>query len=124
GKPMIDYVLMAAGALNPIKKVVVIGHKADEVKLAIDGAEFALQKERLGTGHAVLAAEDILSGFSGTVLIVSGDTPLIKAETLNNLVSLHESSNAAATILTARLEDPTGYGRIIRNSVGEVAAIV
>lgn len=124
GKPMVHFVLRSVGSLHPEKTVVVVGYKADEVIQAIGGVEFAFQEEQLGTGHAVLMTEGLLTTFDGTVAVVSGDTPLVKAKALNDLVSVHESSGAAASILTARLKDPTGYGRIIRNPSGAVAAII
>jgi len=124
GKPMIDFVLKSTAALNPDRTIVVVGHKADEVMRAVGGVEFANQAEQLGTGHAVLTAADLLADFDGTVLVVSGDTPLVRASTLSDLVGIHNSSKAAASILTAVLKNPTGYGRIIRSLDGAVSAIV
>ncbi|MDI6817662.1 MAG: bifunctional UDP-N-acetylglucosamine diphosphorylase/glucosamine-1-phosphate N-acetyltransferase GlmU [Actinomycetota bacterium] len=124
GRPMLHFVLVAAEALHPKKVVVVVGHKAEQVKEAVQDVDFALQEEQLGTGHAVLAARDSLAGFVGTIVILSGDTPLITAETLCSLLDTHHASGASASILSARLRDPHGYGRIVRAEDGSVAAIV
>ena len=86
--------------------------------------EFALQLEQLGTAHAVLQCKDILKDFSGNVLILYGDVPLIKVETLENLLSLHSETNTQSTILTTDLPDPSGYGRIIRNHDHSLMKIV
>lgn len=105
--------------------VVVVGHEAEAVKTGLGSdIEYALQEVQHGTGHAVLSAQPLLSGFEGTVLVVAGDVPLLRAETLAGLLAHHESSGAAATLLTARSDDPTGYGRIVRNERGQVYRIV
>lgn len=117
GRPMIEYVLDAASALNPASTVIVVGHESDMVRSVLSarpGVRFALQEPQLGTGHALLQAETLLAGFSGTVLLLSGDVPLLRAGTLRALVGAHDSAHAAATVLTARLERPDGYGRIVR----------
>lgn len=124
GRPMLHFVLATAKELDPKKVVVVVGHGAEQVKDAVEGVDFALQAEQLGTGHAVLAARDNLTGFVGTIMILSGDTPLITAETLKSLLDAYHVSGASAGILTARLGDPYGYGRIVRAQDGSVAAIV
>lgn len=124
GRPMLHYVVEAARALEPKKTVVVVGHRAKEVMSAVEGVEFALQEEQLGTGHAVMASRPMLSGFGGSLVVLSGDTPLIRPETLSGLIDTHHAAGAAASILTARLDDPTGYGRIVRAADGSVAAIV
>ena len=124
GRSMLHFVLEAAEALHPKKVVVVVGHKAEQVKEAVRDVDFALQEEQLGTGHAVLAARNSLAGFVGTVVILSGDTPLITAETLCSLLETHHASGASASILSARLRDPHGYGRIVRAEDGSVVAIV
>jgi len=124
GRPMLHYVVDAARALEPKKIIVVVGHKAEEVMSAVDGVEFALQEEQLGTGHAVMASRPMLSGFEGSLVILSGDTPLIRPETISELIDAYHTAGAAVGILTARLDNPTGYGRIVRAADGSVAAIV
>ena len=126
GLPLIEHVLRAADALRPATTVLVIGHLADRVKTALakrPGLRFALQEPQLGTGHALLQAEPHLEGASGTVVLLSGDVPLLRAETLERLVRQHESAGAAATVLTARVSGPHEYGRIVREG-GRIAAIV
>lgn len=124
GEPMIHFVLKSVENLVPERTVVVVGHHADKVKAALEGVEFALQEEQLGTGHAVSMTEEMLAGFDGTVIILSGDTPLLTTGTLQDMLGIHTSNEAAATLLTARMNNPTGYGRIIRSASGTVEAIV
>ena len=121
GRPLIDYVLDTANALDPVKTVLIVGHQAELVKTATARYQVtaALQEPQLGTGHAVMQAEAHLHDFEGDVLILSGDAPLVKAETLQKLIAFHRSRNGAATVLTAELDNPTGYGRIIRQEKSE-----
>ena len=116
GRPLIDYVLDTASSLDPAKTVLIVGHQAELVKEATAryGVIAALQEPQLGTGHAVMQAEAHLRDFDGEVLILSGDAPLVNADTLQELIAFHRSRNGAATVLTAELGDPTGYGRVIR----------
>ena len=116
GRPLIEYVLDTSLALDPDKVVMIIGHQAEKVKTAIEryGVSTALQEPQLGTGHAVMQAEDQLRDFEGEVLILSGDAPLVNIQTLKKLIVFHQSRYAAATVLTADISDPTGYGRVIR----------
>ncbi|TLU53533.1 MAG: UDP-N-acetylglucosamine pyrophosphorylase [Chlorobium sp.] len=118
GLPLIDYVLETAQSLQPEKIVLVVGHQAERVINA--SARFkvaaALQEPQLGTGHAVMQTETHLHDFQGEVLILSGDAPLVNPLTLKNLIAFHRSTEAVATVLTAELDDPTGYGRIIRKT--------
>jgi bifunctional UDP-N-acetylglucosamine pyrophosphorylase / glucosamine-1-phosphate N-acetyltransferase len=126
GLPLIDHVLRAAAVLESRNTVVVVGHLAARVRDALrerPGLRFALQEPQLGTGHALLQAEPHLAGAEGTVVLLSGDVPLLRPATLRRLVAAHEQSGAAATVLTARLADPRGYGRIVRRD-GRIAAIV
>lgn len=123
GEPMISLVLKSAKGLNPDKVIAVVGHKADTVAEVLDGIEFAIQDKQLGTGHAVSVAEKMLEDFNGTVMVLSGDTPLLRRETLLKLLDTHENSGAAASVLTAKVGNPTGYGRIIRAEDGAVLAI-
>jgi bifunctional UDP-N-acetylglucosamine pyrophosphorylase/glucosamine-1-phosphate N-acetyltransferase len=126
GLPLIEHVLRAADALKPATTVLVVGHLAAQVQEALSkrpGLRFALQEPQLGTGHALLQAEPHLAGATGTVVLLSGDVPLLRAETLADLVQRHESAGAAATVLTARVSGPHEYGRIVREN-GRIAAIV
>ena len=124
--PLIEYVLRAAGTVRPTRTVLVIGHGADAVREALsdrDDLRFALQDPQLGTGHALLQAEQELEGATGTLLLLSGDVPLLRSETLAALVQTHRASSAAATVLTAPIDQPDGYGRIVRRN-GRIVGIV
>ncbi len=125
GKPMLQHVIDAATAAGAQKKVVIVGHEAEMVA-AMVGTQgtMALQAEQLGTGHAVMQTAEALKGFSGTALILCGDTPLLDGEELKNFCEAHQASGAAATVLTAIMDDPFGYGRIIRDADGNVQGIV
>jgi bifunctional UDP-N-acetylglucosamine pyrophosphorylase/glucosamine-1-phosphate N-acetyltransferase len=125
GKSMVQHVVDQISKLNIQKTVTVIGHGAEKVKLELgDQTDYVLQDKQLGTAHAVIQTEEILKDKEGVTIIVCGDTPLIRAETMEALFSHHEKLAAKATILTAKIEDPTGYGRIIRNENGLVEKIV
>jgi bifunctional UDP-N-acetylglucosamine pyrophosphorylase/glucosamine-1-phosphate N-acetyltransferase len=125
GKPMVQHVVDQIAKLNIQEMVTIIGHGAEMVKAQLGlSSEYALQEEQLGTAHAVMQAADFLEGKEGVTIVVCGDTPLIRAETMEALFAHHETLAAKATILTARIEDPTGYGRIIRNENGLVEKIV
>jgi bifunctional UDP-N-acetylglucosamine pyrophosphorylase/glucosamine-1-phosphate N-acetyltransferase len=125
GKPMVEHIINRVSETNPDQIITIVGHGAEQVKAQLgERSEYALQAEQLGTGHAVLQAASFLEGKEGTTLVISGDTPLLTTETLNNLFEYHQGKNASATILTAQAEDPTGYGRIIRDHVGIVEKIV
>ncbi|MEO6237511.1 MAG: bifunctional UDP-N-acetylglucosamine diphosphorylase/glucosamine-1-phosphate N-acetyltransferase GlmU [Vicinamibacterales bacterium] len=126
GFPLIEHVLRAADTLSPVTTVVVIGHQADRVKEALGirlGLRFALQELQLGTGHALLQVEPHLGGETGTLVLLSGDVPLLRPATLRALVDTHINRGAAATVLTARVPRPQGYGRIVREQ-GRITAIV
>lgn len=133
GRPLIGHVSRTAAALAPQKVFVVVGHQADDVKAAVleelnpEHTEFVLQKEQLGTGDAVNAAREFLEDQESTLLVLSGDVPMIRPETLAQLVQLHyghRGKGAACTILTVKLQDPTGYGRIVRDDGGRFEKIV
>ncbi len=127
GRPMIDWVVDAARAAGAAPIVLVVGHQADAVQTVFRGSadiRTAMQEEQLGTGHAVACAREGLAGFSGTVLILCGDTPLLRAETLQGLIAFHRENRAALTVLTAVMENPHGYGRIVRDAGGRVLRIV
>jgi len=120
GRPMICHVLAAAAAAGASRRIVVVGHGAASVEEAARGeeVEFVLQAEQLGTGHAVMAARDKLAGpsgtLTGTIMVLCGDTPLLTGGLLAELWQSHRAAGAAATVLTAVLPDPAGYGRIVR----------
>lgn len=126
GKPLIRHVLRTAQTLCPERLVVVVGHQAGEVQrvCAGEGVLFALQREQRGTGDAVRAAEGSFAGFAGDVLLICGDVPLLTPATLSRLVYCHRDARAVLSLLTVRLEDPTGYGRIIRGENGRIQKIV
>jgi bifunctional UDP-N-acetylglucosamine pyrophosphorylase / glucosamine-1-phosphate N-acetyltransferase len=125
GRPLIHHVLDAGSSLAPETVSVVVGHQADAVRasLADRGCRFVLQEPQLGTGHALLQAEQVLSGRKGDVLLLSGDVPLLAGHTMSGLVEAHRNSSAAATVLTAEIPDPSGYGRVVRDG-GRIARIV
>ncbi len=126
GRPLVDHVLDVAASLRPRSTLVVIGHEADRVRQALahrEGLSFVVQEPQLGTGHALLTAEQPLAGATGTLVLLSGDVPLLTAKTLQTLLDRHLASHAAATVVTAVVDDPRGYGRIVR--VGQqIARIV
>lgn len=123
GRPMLLHVLAAAEVVKAQRTVVVLGHGAEQVLPYLPpGCVVAIQERQRGTGDAVLAAEKEL--LPGDVLVVPGDTPLVTGEVLQHLVQKHRDSGAAATVLTMILDDPSGYGRIVRDSSGAVARIV
>ena len=133
GRPLVNHVCRTATALAPRKIYVVIGHQGEDVKTAVlqelneEHAEFVWQKEQLGTGDAVNSARQFLENEDSTLLILSGDVPMIRAETLAALVQQHRAhrgKGASCTILTVKLDDPTGYGRIVRDDGGIFDKIV
>lgn len=125
GKPMLQHVIDAASAAGADKKVVIVGHEAELVEAMVGNqGTIALQAEQLGTGHAVLQTADTLKDFHGTALILCGDTPLLDGEELKKFCEAHQESGAAATVLTAIMDDPFGYGRIVRDANGNVQGIV
>ena len=126
GRSLIEYALLAAASLSPASIVIVVGYQAAQLKEALanrPGLSFAVQEPQLGTGDALLQAEPLLRNARGTLVLLSGDVPLLGAKTLAALVQLHESRQAAATVLTAVVPAPDGYGRIVRHG-NQIAAIV
>jgi bifunctional UDP-N-acetylglucosamine pyrophosphorylase/glucosamine-1-phosphate N-acetyltransferase len=126
GTPMIAHVLDVAGSLKPRSVTVVVGHQAEAVKSAVSvtpGLSYVVQEPQLGTGHALLTAEGALNRSTGTVILLSGDVPLLTPETLRKLADRHQSSGAAATVVTAVVDAPGGYGRIVRSGE-QIARIV
>lgn len=120
GKCLVDYAIDAAEGAGATDICLVVGYKSEVVKSSIfhKNVKFALQEEQLGTGHAVKCARDFL-GEEGQTLILFGDTPLITAETLKRLSEHHKKNGNTVTVLSAMVDDPTGYGRIIRDADGK-----
>ncbi|HEV2918276.1 MAG TPA: NTP transferase domain-containing protein, partial [Actinomycetota bacterium] len=120
GRPLLWHVLAAAAPLKADRTVVVVGNGADQVTGAVEGfdlgpVEFAVQAGQRGTGDALAAAVPLLEG-DGDVMVLSGDTPLLSTALLEGLLDAHRTARAAATLLTCTLDDPTGYGRILRDA--------
>ncbi|WCN37791.1 bifunctional UDP-N-acetylglucosamine diphosphorylase/glucosamine-1-phosphate N-acetyltransferase GlmU [Aneurinibacillus uraniidurans] len=125
GKPMVQHVVDNLQELNANRIVVVVGHGAEKVQEQLGThVEYVMQEQQLGTAHAVMQVAPLLEDAPGTTLVLSGDEPLISADTLAKLTADHEASGAAGTILTRIMDNPTGYGRIIRNAHGQVERIV
>lgn len=131
GAPMVCWVVRACLEAGCSRVIVVVGHMQELVREAMERIdpgdatiEFAIQDEQLGTGHAVRCAQPLLDGFAGDIVVLCGDGPLIRAETIAQLIDEHNRTNAAATLATATVDDPTGYGRIIRNDTGAFVEIV
>jgi len=126
GKPLIKYVIATSHLIGADLIIPIIGHKKELVMeaLAEESVKFVVQEPQLGTGHAIICALPQIADFEGAVLILSGDVPLIKPETLSSLLEYHFNTSASATVLTAVTDMPKGYGRIIRNEAGHLEAIV
>jgi UDP-N-acetylglucosamine diphosphorylase/glucosamine-1-phosphate N-acetyltransferase len=128
GKPMAEYVVELAARLQADRTLIVVGWQKDSIighfSNVQPGVEFVEQPQQLGTGHAVQQTQSALEGFEGDLLVLSGDVPLLTEKTVRALIGYHRTTEAVATILTAELEDPAGYGRIVRNDDGSVKRIV
>ena len=127
GATLVERVLASCKGLAPQRQILIVGHQADRVEQSLahqPGLEFVLQQPQNGTGHAVQQLLEPLSDFEGDLLVLNGDVPLLRAETIANLLERHRSSGAAVTLLTARLADPTGYGRVFADDAAQVSAIV
>lgn len=124
GVPMITKIIDTLSGLNPEENILILGHKKEEVlKVVGENCDYVLQTEQLGTGHAVIQAKEKLEGYDGDVMILCGDTPLLRESTLKSLYEYHKESGAVTTILTSIYENPFGYGRIVKED-GLVKAIV
>jgi bifunctional UDP-N-acetylglucosamine pyrophosphorylase/glucosamine-1-phosphate N-acetyltransferase len=124
GVPMVRYVIEAVRSAGVERVVSVIGHGAEAVAALVADTETVVQELRLGTGDAVKAAAGALTGFTGPVIVVAGDVPLVRPETLSALLDAWTTAGGGCALLTAGIPDPTGYGRIIRDDAGRVSAIV
>lgn len=125
GKPMLLRVLDAAEQAGATAQIAVIGFGAEQVQAAVgQRARTVIQTEQLGTGHAVMQAEPLLAGCTGTIMVLCGDTPLLRTATLQKLLQTHRQMQAQATVLTAVMPNPAGYGRVIRDKSGKVTKIV
>jgi len=126
GRPLIERVLDCAEAIQPRTITVVLGHQADALRAALSerqGLTFVVQEPQLGTAHALMTAEPALAGQTGLLVLLSGDVPLLRPETLSKLVDCHRQTGAAASVITAIVDDPHGYGRIVRTGE-QIAHIV
>ncbi len=126
GRPLLHYSLSAARAAQAEKIVVIVGHQANQVKESFPDKDltFVIQDPQLGTGHAVMQAKEVLKGYKGLTVILCGDVPLLKPETILSLVERHVDAKAVLTVLTTEPPRPHAYGRIIKNERGEVLKIV
>lgn len=126
GVPMVEHVLRAARSMSPATITLVVGHQAEAIRGVLGdrhGIQFALQVPQLGTAHALRQAETLVAGRTGTLVLLSGDVPLLSAATLHRLLEAHHAAGAAATVVTATVDRPYGYGRIIRTG-GRIVRIV
>jgi len=127
GRPLLDHVLDTAFSLDPGKVIIIAGYAADSVRSSVGNRsgdlEIVIQEPQLGTGHAVAQCLDILSGFNGTIVVLSGDVPGLKPDTLRQLIQARMEKGASLSVLTGNLEDPTGYGRIVRSPEGDILEI-
>jgi bifunctional UDP-N-acetylglucosamine pyrophosphorylase / glucosamine-1-phosphate N-acetyltransferase len=127
GATLVERVLASCRSLAPQRQLLIVGHQAQRVEASLaswSGLEFVLQQPQNGTGHAVQQLLPALADFDGDLLVLNGDVPLLREQTIANLLERHRSSGAAVTLLTARLADPTGYGRVFADAEGQVSAIV
>lgn len=121
GKPLLEHVVITARSLDPEKILVIVGHGREVIveRFGDSDIEFAIQEPQLGTGHAIAQAEDHFKEFDGMIIALSGDAPLLKPDTLKQMIKTHQKSGAAITMLTCEMDDPASYGRILRED-GEI----
>ena len=127
GRPLVEWVLDAARVAGIGRLVVVVGHKAQQVRDALSGhgdVSFAMQSEQLGTGHAVMMCQDVLKDHDGSIAILNGDMPLIRGESIRSLLDARRAESAACVVGTARTQSNAGLGRIVRDEAGEFLRIV
>jgi bifunctional UDP-N-acetylglucosamine pyrophosphorylase/glucosamine-1-phosphate N-acetyltransferase len=126
GRPMVAHVVEAIRPVCGERIFIVVGYKAQTVEAAFrdSGVRFVYQREQLGTGHAVMQCEGVLADFAGTVIVLNGDVPCLRTRTIEMFARHHDEAGAAGTVLTAVVEDPKGYGRIVRERDGSLVKIV
>ncbi|MCX5967709.1 MAG: bifunctional UDP-N-acetylglucosamine diphosphorylase/glucosamine-1-phosphate N-acetyltransferase GlmU [Cyanobacteria bacterium] len=127
GSTLVERVLASCEHLHPERRLLIVGHQAERVASTLaahNGLEFVLQQPQHGTGHAVQQLLEPLQGFEGELLVLNGDVPLLRPETLEQLLAQHRRNGAAVTLLSARLADPSGYGRVVAAANGAVSAII
>ena len=126
GQPLLQYVLKTVDTLHPDRLICVVGHQADEVRTRFhcEEIEFVEQREQLGTGHAAMQAVNALSGFAGDILVLCGDMPFIRTETLKSLISKRRDSGAAMSVLTLLCPGPKDFGLIRRDGTGKMIGII
>ena len=127
GVSLIERVLSSCKSINPDRHLVIVGHQSQEVKHALNNyseIEFVQQTPQKGTGHAVQQLQPILQNFQGDLLVLNGDVPLLKESTIYSLLKKHRENQASVTLLTAKVSDPKGYGRVFTNEAGKVNAII
>ena len=127
GATLVERVLASCRSLSPERQLLIVGHQAERVEASLSGwagLEFVLQQPQNGTGHAVQQLLGPLADFDGELLVLNGDVPLLREQTIADLLQRHRDSGAAVTLLTARLADPSGYGRVFADAEGQVSAIV
>jgi len=125
GKPMVSYIVDACRKAGVQRIVLVVGHEADLVRDTLGPAhEYVEQKQQLGTGHALMMAADTLKNFKGDILVLAGDTPLLTGTILKKLIIRHKAADASATMMTAVIDPPPAYGRIVRDASGRIIRIV
>lgn len=125
GKPMLTYPIEALRQAEVSRIIIVVGHQADRVRATVgEGVEYVVQEEQLGTGHAVAQTAQLLSDFDGLVLVTYGDTPLYRWESYAEFIQAHRDSGAVASVMSTHVDDPRGYGRIVRDEKGEFSSIV
>ncbi len=127
GKTLLERVLSSCDQLEPQKCLIIIGHEANKIKQKLsykDKIDFVLQEPQNGTGHAIQQLLKVLKDFDGELIVLNGDVPLLQPETIKRLLEAHRSSNADATLLTARFSDPSGYGRVFIDKQGQISKII
>lgn len=126
GRPMVQYVIDVAKEIGSGQVILIVGHKKELIIEATKDrdVEYVVQEEQLGTGHAVQQTTPIFKDFKGEILVLSGDVPLLTSQSLMVLLKIHRKEQSLATLLTTKMEDPTGYGRIVRDKLGFVKKIV